>query len=68
MSVVSRALEYEALNESNNFFHNEIVILVGNGSMEKEKEFLDKCMMYLRRSMDQFNEVTTVKCYDFMID
>ena len=25
--------------------------------MEKEKEFLDKCMMYLRRSIDQINEV-----------
>jgi len=34
---------------------NYLYIHIGNGSIEKEKEFLDKCMMYLRRSMGQFN-------------
>ena len=33
--------------------------------MEKEKEFLDKCMMYLRRSMDQFNEVASMDDCNF---
>ncbi|XP_065067715.1 ubiquitin carboxyl-terminal hydrolase 34-like isoform X1 [Rhopilema esculentum] len=35
---------------------NYLYIQIGNGSMEKEKEFLDTCMVYLRKSMEQMSD------------
>ena len=48
-------LQFTNLKALKFFFH-----LVGNGSMEKETEFLDKCMMYLLKSMDDISEVCVI--------